>query len=82
MTHDEVLSVLGPVDEATVAEIVTTGAPVEELREALAWFVNDEALIGTGRPMPGTRIAALIEMLEPEEELEAGPVPTGPASSH
>ncbi|WP_179298323.1 hypothetical protein, partial [Mesorhizobium carmichaelinearum] len=70
MTHDEVLSVLGLVDEATVAEIVSTDASVEELREAVAWLVNDEALIGEGRPLPGTKIAALIEMLEPEEESE------------
>lgn len=68
MTRDEIISVLGPADEALVVEIAATGATVEELREAWAWLHGDEALMGEGRPMPGTRVAALIELLEPEGE--------------
>lgn len=68
MTRNDVVSVLGPTDEALVAEIVATGASVDELREAWAWLNSDEALMGEGRPMPGTRVAALIELLEPEGE--------------
>ncbi|RIK85151.1 MAG: hypothetical protein DCC69_11035 [Hyphomicrobiales bacterium] len=68
MTREEIISVLGPADEGLVVEIAATGATVEELREAWAWLHGDEALIGEGRPMPGTRVAALIEMLEPEGE--------------
>lgn len=67
MTRDEVVSVLGPVDEAMVAEIIATGASAEELREAWAWLNEDEALMGEGRPLPGTRIAALIDLLDPDE---------------
>lgn len=68
MTRDEIISVVGPADEALVAEIAATGATVMELREAWAWLNSDEALIGEGRPLPGTRVAALIELLEPEGE--------------
>jgi hypothetical protein len=68
MTRGEVVSVLGPTDDATIAEIVSTGASVDELREAWAWLHNDEALFGEGRPLPGTRVAALIDLLEPDEE--------------
>ena len=45
-----------------------TGASAEELREAWGWLHNDEALMGTGRPLPGTRVGRLIEMLEPDED--------------
>src|SRR5688572_20714726 len=44
MTREEVISVLGPVDDETVAEIVSTGASLLELREAWAWAHGDEAL--------------------------------------
>jgi hypothetical protein len=71
MTRKDVVSVLGPVDEVTITEIISTGATVNELREAWAWAFGDEALMNEGRPMPGTRVAALIDLIEPEEE-EAG----------
>jgi hypothetical protein len=32
-----VISVLGPVDDVAVAEIVSSGATLAELREAWAW---------------------------------------------
>jgi hypothetical protein len=66
ITRKEVTSVLGPVDEATIAEIISTEATVEELREAWAWAFGDEALMSEGRPLPGTRVGELIELLEPE----------------
>ena len=67
MTKDEIVSVLGPVDDMTAAEIVATSATVGELREAFAWLHGDEALMGEGRPLPGTRVARLIEVLEPDD---------------
>ncbi|MEI9412314.1 MULTISPECIES: hypothetical protein [unclassified Mesorhizobium] len=68
LTKDDVTSVLGPIEEATVAEIIATGASAEELREAWAWLNEDEALMSEGRPLPGTRVAALIGLLEPDDE--------------
>ncbi|TWG52926.1 MULTISPECIES: hypothetical protein [unclassified Aminobacter] len=70
MTYDDIVAVLGPVDQDLAAELIATGASVAELREAFNWLNNDEALMGEGRPLPGTRIASLIEMLEPEEDLD------------
>jgi hypothetical protein len=52
----------------TIAELASTAASVEELREAWAWLHGDEALMGEGRPLPGTRVAALIDLLEPADE--------------
>lgn len=36
MTRDEIISVLGPMDQSTLAEIIATGATLSELREAVA----------------------------------------------
>jgi len=68
MTRQDVVSVLGPVDDVTIAEIIASGAPLEELREAWAWAFGDEALMSQGRPLPGTRVAALIELIEPDDD--------------
>ncbi|MBN9076488.1 MAG: hypothetical protein BGN87_23430 [Rhizobiales bacterium 65-79] len=68
MTREEIVSVLGPTDETLIADILSTGASFEELREAWAWLNGDEALIGEGRPLPGTRLAELIDLLDVDEE--------------
>ena len=67
ITRDEVVAVLGPVDETLVADIIATEASLSELREAFAWLNSDEALMNEGRPLPGTRVAALIDLIEPED---------------
>lgn len=69
MTRKDIISVLGPVDEAVIADIALTGASLDELREAFAWLGADEALVNEGHPLPGTLVARLIEILEvPEDE--------------
>lgn len=70
ITREEIVSVLGPADETLIAEIVASGASIEELREAWAWLYGDEALMGEGRPLPGTRVAELIDLLDPDDEDE------------
>jgi hypothetical protein len=73
MTRDDIISVLGPVDEAVIADIALTDASLEELREAFAWLGADEALVNEGRPLPGTKVARLIEILDMPDD-EDGPV--------
>ncbi len=68
MTRQDVVSVLGHVDDVTIAEIIASGASLEELKEAWAWAFGDEALMSQGPPLPGTRVAALIDLIEPDEE--------------
>jgi hypothetical protein len=36
MTREEIISVLGPTDKTLIADILSTGASFEELREAWA----------------------------------------------
>lgn len=74
MTYDEIVSVLGPVDSELAASLAATGASLEELREAWNWLHNDEALMGEGQPLPDSRVAALIDLLEPEDD-EPAPAP-------
>lgn len=79
MTRKDVVSVLGPVDDATIAEVILSGASLGELREAWGWAFGDEALMGQGRPLPGTRVAALIDLIEPDDAEMAGPAKPGPS---
>jgi hypothetical protein len=70
LTREEVVSVVGPVDETTIAEVVATQATLKELSEAWAWVNADEALLNQGRPLPTGRAAALIEILSDDDDEE------------
>ena len=80
LTREDVQAVLGPVDDILVAEILKTGASREELAEAHAWLVNDEAAMNTGRPLASGRVGRLIDILEADEELEADAASSSAAS--
>ncbi|HVI29879.1 hypothetical protein [Hansschlegelia sp.] len=68
MTREDVIGVIGPADDTLVAEIVATDATPQELAEAWAWLNADEALLNEGRPLPTARVAALAELLRPDED--------------
>src|SRR5262245_21569591 len=53
LTRDDVVAVLGRVDDVTIAEIIVIGASREELAEASAWLANGEPVIQTGRGRAG-----------------------------
>jgi hypothetical protein len=82
LTRDDVIKAVGPIDDVTIAEIIGTGATADELAEAQAWIVNDEALLNAGKPLPSGRVRELIDILaelEPSEDddEEAGPAVSG-----
>ncbi|PRD41605.1 hypothetical protein C5748_21065 [Phyllobacterium phragmitis] len=68
ITREEVISVLGPVDDTLVADIVTTGATLDELMQAWGWINNDEALVKEGIPPPSGRAAELVDLLSQDDE--------------
>jgi hypothetical protein len=69
LTHEQVTSVLGPIDDVLAAEVLATGATLEELEAAFAWLNADEALVNDHQPMPTGRVAQLIEILSsPDDE--------------
>jgi len=70
VTRDDVTKAFGPVDEVTIAEIIGTGATVDELAEAQAWIVNDEPLMNDGRPLASGRVRELIDILAEFESSE------------
>ncbi|WP_163271642.1 hypothetical protein [Chelativorans alearense] len=63
LTREGVHRILGPVDNAFLAELAATGASERELAEAHAWVMNDEALVNDFRPMPKGKVAELVEIL-------------------
>lgn len=74
LTRDDIIAALGRVDDATIVEILGTGASEGELAEAKAWCRNDEPLMNTGKPLAGGRIGRLVEILERILEEEPGPL--------
>jgi hypothetical protein len=83
ITRDDVTKAIGPIDDVAIAEIIGTGATVEELAEAQAWIVNDEPLMNDGRPLATGRVRQLIDILAelgPSEDDRDGEG-AGPASA-
>jgi hypothetical protein len=68
LTREEARALIGPADDAALAEILQMGADRAELTEALAWIENDEAMLNEGRPIPQGRVARLVEILKTRDE--------------
>jgi len=68
ITKDDAIKAVGGADDVAIAEIIGTGATVDELAEAQAWIANDEPLMNAGKPLPSGRVGELVEILT---ELEA-----------
>jgi hypothetical protein len=73
LSRKDVVALLGDPGDTVVADIIATGASTEELAEAHAWLANDEPLMNAGRPLPGGRVARLVDVMaaiNEEEEAE------------
>jgi len=72
LTHKDVTTMLGSLDDVSIAKVIGTGASAEELAQAQAWLANDEALMNTGKPLPSGRVGELVEIVAAieQEELE------------
>jgi hypothetical protein len=68
ITRDDAIKAVGAADDVAIAQIIGTGATVDELAQAQAWLANDEPLMNAGRPLPSGRVGELVEILT---ELEA-----------
>jgi hypothetical protein len=77
VTRDDITKVVGQADDVTIAEIIGTGATVDELAEAQAWIANDEPLLNAGKPLATGRVRELVDILAEfgadEESDETGP---------
>ena len=64
VTRDDLIKVMGRADDVTIAEIIGTGATVDELAEAQAWIANDEPLLNAGKPL-ATGVCANLSISSP-----------------
>lgn len=82
LSRDDVVKAVDRADDVTIAQIIGTGATVEELAEAQAWLANDEPMINDLRPLAQGRVRELVDILsELEEDEEEGPADPGSASA-
>jgi hypothetical protein len=71
ITREDVARTVGGADDVTTAQIIGTGATVDELAEAQAWLANDEPMLNAGRPLATGRVRELVEILselDPSED--------------
>ena len=71
ITRDDVSRTITGADDATIAQIIGTGATADELAEALAWMANDEPMMNAGRPLATGRVRELVDILaelEPDDD--------------
>jgi hypothetical protein len=83
LSHDDVAKAIPGADDATIAEIIGTGASAEELAEARAWLANDEPMINDLRPLAHGRVRELVDILSEIEEdgEETDGIEFGPAGA-
>jgi hypothetical protein len=77
ITRDDAIRAIGRANDAAIAEMIGTGATVEELAEAQAWLANDEPMLNSGRPLAHGRVRLLVDILsdlQAAEEEEDGPI--------
>jgi hypothetical protein len=78
ITKDDAIKAVGAADDVVIAQIIGTGATVDELAEAQAWVANDEPLMNAGKPLPSGRVGELVDILSDlqasEEEYSESPV--------
>jgi hypothetical protein len=71
ITREDVARAVSGADDVTIAQIIGTGATVDELAEAQAWLANDEPLMNAGRPLATGRVRELVDILselDPSED--------------
>jgi len=66
LSRDEVLAVIHPIDDATIAEIIATGADHDELVQACRFYAKDRAA-GTPADLPPGRVGRVVSILERAE---------------
>jgi hypothetical protein len=67
-THDDLLRIVGDIDERDALEILALHPTIAEIEEAAVWAVgNGDVLAKTGRPLTGIA-AEIFEILTADEE--------------
>jgi hypothetical protein len=77
LTRDDIIAVVGRVDDGTIGQIIASGATRQELAEAHAWLANDEPLLNAGRRLASGRAGRLVELLASLQEDEESLLESG-----
>jgi hypothetical protein len=83
LTREDVAKAVGAADDVTIAQIIGTGATVEELAEAQAWLANDEPMMNAGRPLATGRVRELVDILselDPSDDEDERGASSSPAA--
>lgn len=81
LSRDDVVRAVDRADDVTIAQIIGTGATVEELAEAQAWLANDEPMINDLRPLAQGRVRELVDILSELEQDDDEDSPGLPGSA-
>lgn len=66
-TRAEIVSIIGPLDDAVVVEIQRTGATAAEVLEAFTWFTADDQIATETEHGPRGAVLRVREILEREQ---------------
>lgn len=66
MTPETIAAVFGPLDDAMVVAVLSTGANEDELLEARAWMEGDSKDMAAAGFTPVGRVAQVIDLFEDE----------------
>jgi hypothetical protein len=68
-TSAEIIDIVGPLDDAVLAEIIATGATAAEVLEALTWHSADDQIATETEHGPRSTVLRVYEILQREEPL-------------
>ena len=67
--RDEIVAILGPLDEDKLIALVNLNATLAEVEEASVWLDGDRDVFGAEPPLKGTA-AEIVTLLTADEEEE------------
>lgn len=73
LSQAEIRRLCGDLTDERVAEMIATGATVEDLEIALAWSAGESDVMGEERKPLSGRSAQIYELLTPELDEEEDP---------
>jgi hypothetical protein len=69
LTHKQIAGIVGDIDDICAAEIIATGATIEELEEAVAWAARESDVMGDLRLRGSSVVGKVYDLLTAEEKL-------------
>lgn len=70
LTHDQVLALVGDLEDAKIAEILRTGATARDLDEAIAWAESESDVMGEMEKRLGEPASHVYRILMTRKEVE------------